>query len=202
MYNLAKDPAESTNLAGDMDLDPWREQLGVSHEMQVGPGWRLQVRLKGSEPITIKLPAAATTADVLDPESITSHPANQSWGETPKKLPEQVAVVTLSDDGQEVTISPGSSGTGTVYVLFDSPQDASEARLTRGDRGLAFDGAKWSRGSHSISFTPGTVVVPPVGEAVRIRSCELARSGTASADDMDLLKALGYVGEEGVNDPH
>lgn len=205
LFNLTEDPGEFNNLIGSVDPSAYRNQLGLVHDMSVGMGWRMAVSLSGSEPIDITLPEKASMAGVIHPESITRHPANQAWGETPKLLPEEVGEVSLSDDGLKVTVVPGENGDGVLYVLFDRAVDPSLARLSRGAEALelkpAAEGLMWTAGRWRVEVVQSVIVVPPDSEADRIRACEAEELGEADSDITDMLRELGYVGEEGVNRP-
>ena len=195
LYDLAADPYEQENLADDVDLQPWREQLAIAHSVPVGPGYRLDVSLAGSEPVTVRLPKKALAADVLDPESIVRNRANLEFGEKPKKTVADVGSVVLAEDGLSFTFTPGRVGEGTLYVLFDGAEAPSGLTVTRGDEPLGGSDQPWSDGGQRVAFQLGTVVIPPPGEHIRIEQCHgSATAGKGSDAEMKALEALGYVG--------
>jgi hypothetical protein len=202
LYNLDEDFGETENLAEQLDTSPYVEALAKAFGIPAGPGWRIKVNLKGSAPIHVKLPQAALGADVLDPEALSPHRANQSWGEPPRRLPADVGDVELDADKMGFTFAPGAVGSGTIWVHFNSPSTEAPI-IEREGQELSFTPTathfKWSGQSHNITITPGNIVVPPVGEAARIKALQ-GDTSSISGDDLALLSALGYVGEEGVRD--
>jgi len=202
LFDLKNDPAEVENLLEKqdhgIDLTPWRERTSEIYDMPVGHGSRIRVSLTGTTPVHIEFPVPVSRAGVLDPEAITSHPANQAWGETPAKTMVDVAAsVTLSDDKRTVTFVPGSVGTGVLYTMHE-PTD-QPIRVKRYDEALSPRAGDWTRGwrdfSEYIRMEQGVVVVPPIDEGPRIQQCH-AGQGSASGAEIDLLRKLGYIGEE------
>lgn len=193
LYDLASDPGERTNLADQQDTTEFWKKLGEAHEMPVGRGWRVTVKLPDSGgPYTIHLPKVARAADVLDPELITQHPANQEWGEAPKKRPSDVATVKLAADGRSVEVTAGPKGDGVLYILFDDDAPPTrELRVTDASGEAKPDGKNTARLSGaSFQFRPGIVFVAPPGEHVRMMQCG---GGDVGQDTMNELKELGYV---------
>ncbi|MEZ4236490.1 MAG: sulfatase-like hydrolase/transferase [Myxococcota bacterium] len=134
LYDLAADPGEHKNLAPTVDLEPYRAALAEAHGMAVGRGWRVDLQLSDEAAAgtwRIALPAPAREAGVIDPEATIEDPANQAWGEKPRKTPEDIGVVTLSDDGRTVAFTPGPKPSGGIlYVLFDEDVDPAGAELS------------------------------------------------------------------------
>ena len=202
LYNLATDFGETDNLANQLDTAPYAKALSEIFGVPAGHGWRVRVDLGGGEPITIKLPKAALGADILNPEALSPHRANQAWGEPPKRVPSDVGVVELADDKTGLTFTPGPQGNGVLWVQFDS-KTVESPTVTRGSETLSFskgnkDRLNWSGGANAIAIEPGMIIVPPVGEAARIKALR-GDTSESSGDDLSLLKALGYVGEEGAD---
>lgn len=192
LYDLAADPGEHRDVAKKTPLEPWRQALALAHDVDVGPGWRVKLKKSGDGPLTVTLPAPALSATVLDPEAITANPVNQAWGEVPPVRPEDVATLSLDETKTALTIRPGSKGQGTLLLRF-SEAVPPQATLTVGDDAAELP----SRGTAAlkgwtVQITAGTVVVPPPGEAARMR----ATAGDASAAELEMLQALGYVEED------
>ncbi len=179
LYNLANDTQEQQDLsASGIDLQPWREALAEAHHVPVLPGLRIFVDVKPkSDPLTVTLPAKATDAGVLDPEATLPRRANLEWGETPKRLPEDIGAVALSDDGLTLTFTPGSEPRdGVLWVQFDQPVKAEEVTVSN---------------TNALQVKAGPVLVPPPGEMARM----LALRGGGDVDDQEraLLEELGYI---------
>jgi arylsulfatase A-like enzyme len=190
LYDLVADPAERKDLSRGADLEPYRERLrAVHHDLDVGPGFRLQVEAEpGSGPVTFTLPAPALAADVLDPEAVVEHRANVEWGETPRKTPADVGTVGLSADKTTLTWTPGRKAEGILWVRFAEPTapkvQVTVAGVTSPVPPLPPGGA-----CQQLCVSAGTVVVPPESEWVKIMKAR------GSADDLEMLCALGYVTE-------
>lgn len=194
LYDLAADPGEHNNLAGSVDTTPWSSRLGEAHKMDAGPGWRINVALEKKGKVTLTFPTPVQAADVLDPEYMSKHPANQEWGEVPKKVPADVAAVELSADKKVMTITPGKQGTGTLYVLFDPDAETpelSKVTVKAGGQELHPDDAGHvAAGESTLDFVPGTVIIPPEPEHLRMLTCS---NGDLSADEMQMMVDLGYA---------
>jgi arylsulfatase A-like enzyme len=207
LYDLQQDPKETKNLiksVSEEQLWEWRRRLANIHDgLVVTPGYRIEVDAKNSDvPWTFTLPVAAVAAGVLDPESITKRPVNQEWGEQPPKWPADVGTVTLSDDKRTVTFVPGDDPTGILWVTFDKavPIDVTAARggtpvaatTSAGDGRVVFrvDGAR-------AAFIAGPVIVPPPDEAILMSAIAAKKGAAAETDDLQMLKSLGYIGNEG-----
>ena len=203
LYDLSRDPGEQANLvaSGTTDLVPFRAALAQAHEMRVGPGWRVTVKLmsKDRRPFAFRLPAPAVAAGVIDPEAAVATPANQAWGEEPNRTEADVGSVTLSDDKQILTFTPAPASSGRVdgllYVLFEAAQGTDSLTLRRADAPLEpTTPGSWSMGTDRLRVSAGTVLVPPRSEADRIRTL---RGATEDAgENRALLEVLGYVEED------
>lgn len=194
LYDLAGDPDETRDIAASADLEPYRTKLAETHRVTVGPGWRVPVRVRSGKPITLRLPAAAVTANVLDPELMAKRRANIEWGETPLVLPSDVGDVTLSEDNKTLTYTPGNKPTGTLYVLFADPQAAEGTHVSMAgvDNVKPSKGqdAMWRHKGDSVEVKPGTIVLSSPTEAQRMG---LAPGSEGSDEEQAMLCALGYI---------
>lgn len=197
LYDLVNDPRETKNLAATTDPQPWRDALRRVHALDIGPGWRVRVRVSRPEPVTFTLPAPCLTATIIDPEAQSRRPANQEWGEKPKRRPEDIGVVTVSADRTTVTWVPGRDPQGLLVVRFAEPVAAPPA-ITRAGQALALSDEPtptWSGEGERIRIEPGTIVIPPPDEAVVMAE---RTSGEAQDSELQLLESLGYLaGEDG-----
>lgn len=204
LYDLRADPGEQHDRSAGQDLAPLREALAEAHGMEVGPGWRVHMELRGAPTVSLELPEAtgdvavstggvsldlpapARAAWVVDPEALRRRRTNQAWGETPPVVAADVARLTLSEDGRAVEIHPGTSAVGQVAVLFDAEvPPPTSVRVGPTVRPLP-----WREGPWRVEVEASTVVHPPPDEAARMHAIT-----AASASDHDLLQVLGYIGE-------
>ncbi|TNE89522.1 MAG: hypothetical protein EP330_10960 [Deltaproteobacteria bacterium] len=198
LYDLAEDPEEKKNLAGTVDMAPYRAALSAAHlDMPVGEGWRLAFIL--TEPMTVKLPAPAIRAGLFDPEAMRRGRANLAWGEKPEATPEDVAKVWLSEDGRRLHIEPARKGRGTAWVMFDEAQPTRKVEMLRNSRVQRVfhhdDRSTWETpGREHVIVRAGPVFDTPIGEAARIASL---KEREASGSDLEMLNALGYIHDEG-----
>jgi arylsulfatase A-like enzyme len=197
LFDRTADPGEHVDLVPGPDLAPFRTALAHSHDLDVGPGWRVKVHLAGP-PITLHLPAPALDARVLDPEVFRTYRANEVWGETPPVRPDDVATVALSEDRRTLRITPGPHARGTLIVRFDGPT-APAGRVGTAEETVPIQGGPQAGvpGLHKLDVREGTVLVPPLGEAERLAAV------LGTLDDVDdatrgLLQELGYL-REGAN---
>ena len=167
LFDLGTDPGEQNNLAADADLAPYVRALSMSHQMPAGPGWRIQVP-KSTEPFTVDLPAPAIAAGILDPEAGRSRRANLAWGERANLLEPMLAEWNCRQTNHTNNHSIRTR-VGQVLPTYCSRPAHLTAILRRH--------SGWNR------LNPTTP---------RSRTNE-RKSGTVRADDMELLKALGYV---------
>jgi len=203
LYDLEADPSEKKNLAKNksLDLQPWRDALAEAHDVPVHPGFRIRINLPpGSDALKISLPVPALGADVLNPEAAMARRANLEWGEPPKKTSEQVGEVTLAEDMKSLVFTPGTAPTGIVWIQFASPQDASGVSITRGSKPLVLEAGKngtqrWKEPKASIVVSPGTLLIPPPGEASLMQALAAQNGEDLTADDeaLRLLEELGYI---------
>ena len=196
-FDRQADPTEDTPITlTTAERQTLQAELARLHGADVGPGWRARVEL-GTEVVTWKLPAPALSAGVLDPEVFSEHRANQVWGEAPPVRPDQVARVTLSDDGRELRIEPGPIGKGTLWIRFERPIGPG-GLIESGDRSAPVRGGPQggAPGLAALDVRDGTVIVPPPGEAARL----LALTGRLEGVDpatAEVLRRLGYLQSSG-----
>jgi arylsulfatase A-like enzyme len=191
LYDRRPDPREMSPRT-DVDLARFRASTASAHGLDLGPGWRITGRFRA--PFTLRLPQPARGAGVLDPEALSPHRANLEWGEKAPVTPDQVASVSLSADGTEVSVVPGPHGEGTLWVRFDAPTPIG-GQVDDGIRQAPLDSGENAGlpGITSCIAESGLVLVPPPGEFARRE----ALAGRASALDpatRALLEDLGYVG--------
>jgi arylsulfatase A-like enzyme len=190
LYDLAKDPGEQHNLAEERagELPVWRARLAEATGWPVGPGLRVRLMDRRGQPVDLVFPVPVAEAGVIDPEADRQRRANLEWGETPKATPDQLAKVTLSEDGTRVRIEPGERPNGIVYVLFGAQVPTSLRLEADGmQRPLSsFRGEQTFNGT-KLRFDSGTVIVPRDTEAARVAATE------GDEEDLEALRALGYV---------
>jgi arylsulfatase A-like enzyme len=202
-YDLGSDPGEQQNMIEDApELAPWRAALGEAHNAQVSSGWRIKgnLTMKAGEVLTVNLPRAATHAGIIDPEHTIPNPKNQAWGEPPRRTVDEIGTIALAEDGLSFTWTVGERPRdATLYVLFENGEDLSvqgtfmfardEKRLVKKD---ALGRWRWRNPQGALTITEGTVLVPPIGEAARMRALS---QGTASGEDeaIEMLRAMGYI---------
>jgi hypothetical protein len=151
----------------------------------------------GQGTFTFVLPRPALSAGIVDPEATIENPANTAWGEPPERLPEDIGTVRLSEDKLKLEYTPGPKAEhGLLYVLFDADVDPQAVTIERGSVPLVTLASRgrlsWKAGRNGIDITPGTIVIPPVGEGPRIR----AMMGTEDFDletQRQMLCDLGYL---------
>ncbi len=193
LYDLAADSSESTDLSKRTPLQPYRKALAAAHDMPVGRGWRVRPRLRPATPsLSIVLPQPALHVAIIDPESTRATPVNQAWGETPPRTATDIGSLTLDEARTTLTFTAGSKPWDAVLmVLFDADVPPSEASLIVDGEAVELPQTPgelvWRRGPDSLTFEPGTVLVPPPGEAQRMQA--LSDAGSDRAE----LCALGYI---------
>lgn len=206
LFDLAADPGAHQNLANRVGMDPFRAALAAAHRMEVGPGWRLFVTLlpqHRTRSMVATLPAPALSAGVVDPELTVENPRNQEWGEAPRRTPDEIGEVSLSEDRRTLTWTPGTNPTdGVLWVRFDSevPTDGLAVYIGDVPVRLVPDGSQLlgvgSMGT--LRVAPGTVNIPPPSEASRIASMRAA----AGDDALEMLQDLGYLDDDEAKAPH
>lgn len=212
LYKMHPDKVETDDLAAStnappVDLAPYRLALAKAHPgLLVAPGWRVSVKLTGTEPLTIRLPAPALSAGIIDPEAMLTNRANLAWGEPPRRAAESVGIVSTSDDGLSVTLTPGFAPDGVLYIVFKDAQLAEGYTAQRGDTALSFTNNIGVKPGTRVTISDGTVIAPPPGEAARMAALSSGSdSADAGAENTALLCSLGYLEGpacEGVDDGH
>lgn len=188
LYNLVEDPTEQVNrvLQRREQLAPMREALARATGWPVGTGWRVEIR-NIDEPFALIFEEPVREAGVFDPEAGRERRANLPWGEHVLHRPEEVATVTVSEDGRSVTIQPGEYPTGTIYVLGPNSESRARIVLSRSERPVTF-GLQGLAGG-VVRFKPGPVIVPKDSEAARL----LGKQGSDDEAAIEALKELGYL---------
>lgn len=208
LYDRRVDPGEHEDLVEAGRADPavladLRARLAEVHGAEVGPGWRVKVALAG-ELVALDLPEPALGVGVLDPEASRPYRANQAWGEPPRTRPEQVAAVRLTEDRRRVLIVPGSVGEGILWIRFGEHVAVSGLLRSGGEQHPLVEGADLSLpGVRTLTARAGTLILPPPGEAARMRALAGAVDQVDPADSA-LLQRLGYLRDgDGAEDaPH
>jgi hypothetical protein len=210
LYDLRTDPSEHENLAGALTVDqlaPFRTALSASHttdisSVPVGRGWRIRGTVhRADEPLVFTFTRPAEHGGLVDPELTIKNPKNQAWGEPPRRAMSEVGDADLSEDGLTLTWTPGTNPRDVLlYVVFPEGDDlaVSGTTVTRGDDTLSFlkdplGSWTWSSGINRLTIESGTILVPPPGEAARMRALS---QETGAEDDIDMLKAMGYIHDD------
>ncbi len=193
LYDLSTDPREQRDLAAEGFLDPWRRALGQATSWPVGAGWRVSL-VEPREAFTLHFSEPIDRAGVIDPEAAVQRRANLEWGELPATLPDDVAQVSLSDDHHSVTITPGPKPSGTVYLL--GPSAYADVQLVDEQSIRPLQAGRQPVAHGNIVLKPGTVIVPLETEAAALAAWHTGDADDgASAEQIEVLQALGYVGE-------
>lgn len=194
LYDRAADPEEQHDLvAQGVDPSDYRALLAQAHGAQVGPGWRVAVALDG--PVRLDLPHPAVRAGVIDPEASRAPRTNQVWGQIPPVIPPDVATVTLSADGRQVHIAPGSVGEGLIFVRFEEPIAVSGVVEGGSAKVALVEGEAVEVEGSRLTVRAGTLIEPPLGEAARLRAV-LDPSEPPADHHLKALRALGYLHDD------
>ena len=146
-------------------------------------GWRVLFRdLAG--PVRLRFQQPVSKVTVVDPEALRMRRANLAWGEHPERSPEDVATLSLSEDGRELELTPGAAPTGVVFVGLDVDNNAVRS-------GCSGDGdAVLSAGSHQVC---GTNIELRSGPYLDQPPTEFTRQVDPDEDSIEALKTLGYL---------
>ncbi|MEO0602056.1 MAG: sulfatase-like hydrolase/transferase, partial [Myxococcota bacterium] len=200
LFDLAKDPEETKDLARTTGLEAWRQAASAEHEAKLARGWRIDVAMTSAgprAPFVLELPMPAQAALVVDPEAEIPNPANQAWGQPPKRTTAQIGQVELSDDKTRVTFTPSSERVvrGQLAIVFGRDVDPAAVVMKRGGKPLTVltskGRASWKTPKDSLVLKASTVIAPPPSEAARIRAIE-GRTEAVGAD-REMLRELGYL---------
>ena len=122
---------------------------------------------------------------VVDPEANRLKRANLEWGERPKVLPDDVATIDVSEDRTQVTLTPGSHGSGIVFIEGPSQTTWASATCILGQSSL-WGNRKSSLCSRRAELTVGPMLIQETNEAARLR--DAPEDATIEA-----LQSLGYI---------
>ncbi len=186
LYNLEADPREQRDLAPDAppaSLAGWRALLERATGHPAGWGWRVEVKAL-REPLVLRFSAPVRAAAVLDPEAASRRRANVAWGEVPDVLPEEIGQVALSEDRRLLILTPGPYPDGTLGVILEDPRTTAELALGSVVRPERRAGTQLDTPAGAVSIEAGAVILPGAGED---------EVGGAAEDDLEELRALGYV---------
>jgi len=184
LYDLTNDPNEERNRSADTPTEDMQGALSQATGWPVLSGWRLKFS-KLPHPTTIKLGRPVGRAFVLDPEVARSRRANLEWGEIPPISPQDVATVTVSEDRKEVTISPGISPSGIVFIEGLTAQDTARATCKLGGSRVR-PKATSSLCSRRTQLTVGPLLLQQEDESDSLRSAPEAQT-------VEALRSLGYL---------
>ncbi len=200
LYDLRNDPGETKDLAATTGLEAWRQAASKVHHADLSRGWRIDVGLTSSaprDPIVIELPHPARSALIVDPEAEVRNPANQAWGQPPRRTTEDIGAVELSEDKMRVTFTPSDEKVvrGQIAIVLGRDVDPAKAVLKRKGKPLTViqsrKRATWRTVRDSMVIETSTVIDPPPSEAARIRA--LQGLAAEAGEDRELLKELGYI---------
>jgi hypothetical protein len=184
LYDLKKDPSESNNLAADSDTAPWQSELSTATKWPIVSGWRIQFTGLPHETV-VSFKEAVGHVFVVDPEANRLKRANLEWGERPQILPDEVATIHVSEDRTRVTLTPGSHGSGIVFIEGPSETTWASAACVLGQSSL-WGNRKSSLCSRRAELTVGPMLIQKTNEAARLR--EAPEDATIEA-----LQSLGYI---------
>jgi len=200
LYDLTADPGEQKDLARTTGLEAWRQAASKVHDATLTRGWRIDLAIASKaprEPFVVKLPRPAKSALIVDPEAEIRNPANQVWGQPPKRTTADVGELQLSEDKTSITFTPSDRPVvrGQIAVVFGRDVDPSTVVIEQDGEPVTLVDAKgratWRTRRDSVVVESSTVIDPPPSEIDRIEALE------GEAEDMgenrDMLKELGYV---------
>ena len=137
-YDLATDPGELTNKATQDPPSEMVDALSRAHGWPVLYGWRIKFRsLKKETKLRFTQPIGE--ALVIEPEALRKRRANLEWGERAPVSKPDVATLIPSDDRTELTIQPGSAGTGVLFIEGLTREDVVSAECSLGESTIAVD---------------------------------------------------------------
>ena len=145
---FASDPMELNNIAADADTAVYLNQLVVAHKLEPKrAGHGLRVRVSGDPSLSsveVTLGTACSEAGVFDPELLVERRANLEWGESARKVREDVGAVSQSEDGKTLRFTPGPQPQGTLWLRCDVSPSLDAVAVTI--NGVAQTGEPKGRG--------------------------------------------------------
>ncbi len=184
LYDLKADPSESNNLAETADTVPWQAELAKATKWPIASGWRMQFTgLRHETVISFKSPIGR--AFVVDPEANRLKRANLEWGERPKILPDDVAIIQVSEDRTQVTLTPGDHASGIVFIEGPTETTWAGAKCTLGNSSL-WGNKKSSICSRRVELSVGPMLIPETNEEARLRD-------SPEDNTIEALQSLGYI---------
>jgi arylsulfatase A-like enzyme len=184
LYNLKSDPGETKNLAEGEDTSRWQTALADATGWPVAQGWRMQFTGLPHES-TLTFPNPIGRVFVVDPESNRLKRANLEWGERPLISPDEVVTISVSEDRRSVVLTPGSHGSGIVFVEGPTATERVDADCKLGHSTL-WGHKKSSICSRRVKLTTGPMLVQETDEAAQLRQ-------TPEDNTIEALQSLGYI---------
>jgi len=182
-FDLTNDPDEMQNKATAHPPAEMVDALAQAHNWPVLYGWRLGFSsLRNTTTLRFNKPIGE--ALVIEPEALRKRRANLEWGEVPPITKADVASLTVSEDQKELTIVPGSSGTGVLFIEGLDEQDAATAHCSLGESKVS------AGGTSSICSRKATVRVGPY--LAQGEGGDVQRQAPEAAT-LEALQALGYI---------
>lgn len=182
LYDLARDPTESANLADQQDTSSMQGMLSQATGWPVLSGWRLQ--FSGlPHPTTIDFQTPIGRAFILDPEVNRTRRANREWGEVPPVRAEDVATVAVNEDRTSLLLTPGTSPSGILFIEGLSAADRATATCSLGGSNLR------PVGRSSICSRKATLTVGPL----LAQDANAVQRDAPEVQTIDALRSLGYL---------
>ncbi len=116
LYDLRADPRAANDRAASTDegsLARARAALADSHGARVPMAWRIPLG-DGRAPFRVRFDGPLDAAGVVDPEALRPVRANREYGETPPRVADDVAAVTLDTSRTVLRIAPGRAPQGGI----------------------------------------------------------------------------------------
>lgn len=181
-YDLAQDPEEQINKAPVEPPAHMVDALAQAHGWPVLHGWRLGFSSL-PKTTTLTFSKAIGEALVIEPEALRKRRANLEWGEVPPITKQDVASLSVSEDRTQLTIQPGNSGTGIIFIEGLSADDEATASCALGSSAVQPRG-KASLCSRSATLQVGPYLAQKEGDVQR---------NAPEASTIEALRALGYI---------
>ena len=204
LYDLAADPREQDDLAAELsdeERSARLEDLAAASGFPAGLGWR--VKMNKPEPMVLVFDQPVD-AQVMEPDAASSRRHNVELGDLPPHWPEDVGSVEIvqldltpeeSEDPVlvwELRFTPGTLGTGTLFVLPTDPSAGATLRVGDLEARLSGERQELKLGGADLDIHPGPLLL--VRDSVRERmAADSPDGGGASESMLDALRELGYV---------